>query len=68
MRSWETDEARTTRVLKEILNSLERDIQFTTESPEDFETKKLPTLDFQIWVQEQENPATNKKRTQEIKY
>ena len=40
----ETDEARTARLVGEILNSLEKDLQFTTETPRDFNTNKLPTL------------------------
>ena len=31
------------------MNSINRDLEFTVETPEDFEQEKLPTLDFKIW-------------------
>ena len=42
---------RTTRVIHSILNSICSYLTFTTEDHEDFESKKLPTLDCQIWVE-----------------
>ena len=32
------------------MNSINPDLKFTTESQEDFETERLPTLDFEMWV------------------
>ena len=32
------------------MNSVNQDLRFTTEAPEDFERERLPTLDFVIWM------------------
>ena len=58
MKSSETEETRTARLVGDILNSLEKDLQFTTVTPGDFKTCKLPTLDFQMWVQQEESTTT----------
>ena len=42
------------RIMCSILNSLEQDLQFTSEVPGYFNSGTLPTLDFQIWVQDEE--------------
>ena len=39
-------------------DSLEKDLQFTTETLGDFKSGKLPTLDFQMLVRQEEVPAT----------
>ena len=31
------------------MNSINQDLEFTVESPADFEGEKLPTLDFKVW-------------------
>ena len=43
---------RTMAVVKEIMNSIYRNIKVTTEVPENFEDKKLPVLDFKCWMEE----------------
>ena len=52
--SGESPDARTSRLLRETLNSLESDIEFTTEVCGDFENNMLPTLDYQVGVQNAE--------------
>ena len=44
LESGETDTQRTSRVLKDIFNSIESDLRFTVESEDDFDDKMLPTL------------------------
>ena len=50
LKSTETPEARTARVLNLLMNSLEPDLKFTTETVGDFKARALPTLDYQLWV------------------
>ena len=51
----ESDNSRTSRELKNVMNSVYKNIQFTTEIPEDFADKRLPTLDFTMWLSEEED-------------
>ena len=44
----ESDTTRTARILKEMFNCLEKDLQFTVETAEDFNSNTLPTLDTQL--------------------
>ena len=44
------------------MNNIERDIQFTTETSEDYESKTLPTLDYQIWTEETEIKETEQEK------
>ena len=37
------------RIFLTLMNSINSDLEFTVETPEDFEQEKLPTLDFKIW-------------------
>ena len=67
MKSGEPDDTRTARVVLEAMNTLGTDLQFTTKVASDFKDKTLPTLDFQLWTQEELNPTTNKMYTS-IKY
>ena len=46
-----SDEQRTARELKKAMNSIFTNIQFTTEIPDDFQNKRLPTLDCTIWLE-----------------
>ena len=39
------------RVTRTGMNSINKDLVFTTECQEDFKNEKLPTLDFQMWLQ-----------------
>ena len=48
----ETDLKRMTRVCQAAMNSPNPDLQFTLETTEDFENKRLQTLDFEIWVED----------------
>ena len=45
---------RTTNVVKDILNSIVTYLKFTTEDCEDFQSGKLPTLDCELWVVDNE--------------
>ena len=49
--SAETVEARTSREILNIMNSVFTNIQFTKEIPEDFKSGRLPTLDFAMWLE-----------------
>ena len=40
------------RVCLEAMNSINQDLEFTVETEDDFDDKKLPTLDFTIWQEE----------------
>ena len=46
----ETSNQMMARVCKKAMNSINQDLVFTTESQEDFELERLPTLDFQMWI------------------
>jgi hypothetical protein len=49
-RGWKTASRRTAEILLDIMNSIMTFLRFTLEIGEDFEDKKLPTLDVKIWV------------------
>merc|ERR1712208_18216 len=38
------------RVCVKAMNSVNKDLKFTTESQEDFQQERLPTLDFEMWL------------------
>ena len=40
------------RLCKEVMCNINEDLEFTTEVPEDFPDKRLPTLDFLLWISE----------------
>ena len=44
----ENRNARMVRLLMPLINSINRDLVFTAEIPEDFATGRLPTLDFEL--------------------
>ena len=46
------DNVRHAREIKNAMNSIMTDIQFETELPEDFASRRLPTLDFEMWLEE----------------
>ena len=50
-----TPTAKTTKVMCEIFNSVEEDISITTESEEEFPTRRLPTLDCELWIERVES-------------
>ena len=55
----------TTRMSKQVnlaMNSIFENINFTMETAEDFPEKKLPTLDFKLWVEKDEQSV------QQIRY
>ena len=45
----ETRHQRMARVCVTAMNSINEDLEFTVETEDEFEDKKLPTLDFSIW-------------------
>ena len=46
----EPDNKRMARICLPAMNSVNQNLKFTTECPEDFERERLPTLDFVIWM------------------
>ena len=46
----EPDNVRMARICLPAMNSINKDLRFTTEAPEDFPRNRLPTLDFVIWM------------------
>ena len=46
----ESSNERMARVCKDAMNDVSTDLEFTTESPDEFKEKKLPTLDFKLWM------------------
>ena len=44
------DNVRMATVCLPATNSINKDLKFTTEAPEEFDKKRLPTLDFMIWI------------------
>ena len=44
------DNVRMARRCLPAMNSINGDLKFTTEAPEDFPDKRLPTLDFMLWL------------------
>ena len=47
----ETNNQRMARVCKTAKNSINEDLVFTTESQEDFKKERLPTIDFEMWIE-----------------
>ena len=46
----EPNNVRMSRLCKQAMNSISEDLTFTTEVPEDYPDKRLPTLDFVLWM------------------
>ena len=46
----ESSNARMVRVCLPAINSINGDLEFTAEIPEEFKDEKLPTLDFFLWL------------------
>ena len=44
------DNVRMARICLPAMNSINKDLKFTTEAPEDFDRNRLPTLDFVLWM------------------
>ena len=47
-----TREDLTIREMRTMMNSINSDLEFTTETERDFENKRLPTLSFEMWCTE----------------
>ena len=47
----ESTNTRMSRLCLPAINTVNRDLVFTAEKPEDFKDNKLPTLDFFLWLQ-----------------
>ena len=54
-REGETNNQRMARRCNPAMNIINNDLKFTTESQEDFEQERLPTLDFEMWMKENNN-------------
>ena len=50
-RSTETTNARMARLCLPAMNAINPDLVFTMEIPEDFPLCRLPTLDFEMWLE-----------------
>ena len=48
----ESRNARIIRLCLPLINSINKDLVFTAEKPEDFPNKRLTTLDFELWQEE----------------
>ena len=48
----ETDNQRMARICLVAMNAINKDLQFTIETQEEFEKERLPTLDFEMWLEE----------------
>jgi hypothetical protein len=46
----EPDNIRMARICLPAMNSVNRNLRFTTECPEEFDRNILPTLDFMLWM------------------
>ena len=46
----EPNNVRMARVCRDAMNDISTDLEFTTESPEEFAQGRLPTLDFKLWL------------------
>ena len=62
-----SETAKTASVMKTIMNSIMKEVQFTTETHEEFKTNTLPTLDTELWIEQGrikyryfEKPMSNK--------
>ena len=47
----ESVDAKMVRILLPALNNINADLNFTSEIMEDFEDRRLPTLDFKMWLE-----------------
>jgi hypothetical protein len=47
-----TNTARVSKLCNKAMNSINPDLQFTVETSEDFKEKRLPSLDFYMWVED----------------
>ena len=59
---------RTSNEIRNAMNSVFWNIQFTSEITEDFNNGRLPTLDFELWVNEKENETTGEDDRGKIYY
>ena len=50
MENEEPDNVRMAKICLPAMNSINADLRFTTEAPEDFPGDRLPTLDFMLWM------------------
>ena len=48
----ESKNQRMARICLPAMNSINKDLEFTVESQEEFENEQLPTLDFSLWINE----------------
>ena len=51
----ESNNQRMARICQEAMNAVNKDLQFTVETPEDFPNEELPTLDFKIWQEQDQS-------------
>ena len=50
------DEERTMELIKNVANSIDSMIKMTVDFPENYEDRKVPMLDVQLWLNTEENP------------
>ena len=49
----ESDNQRMARICLDVMNSINPDLCFTVECQEEYQNERLPTLDFNIWQEEE---------------
>ena len=62
-----TKEYKTSGEMRKIMNSVLKEIEFTTETVEEFENARIPTLDFTMWVETGEACREDTEEEKELK-
>ena len=62
----ESTNERMARILLPAMNSINNNLEFTVETPEEFEQERLPTLDFTLW-QEQDGTINHSYYQKQVK-
>ena len=61
------DNIRHSRVVQDMMNSIYKNIQFEVEMAEDFVDRKLPTLDFKMWLEGENDDGKEKPERDDCK-
>ena len=62
----ESDQQRTSKEVENAMNSIFKHIQFEMEIPAQFENNKLPTLDFNMWLEKGERKDADPEKKREL--
>ena len=60
-------ERKTSDEVRNVMNSVYKDIRFTSEIEEDFDTRRIPTLDFEMWLEKNEGNPNDTQEEREAK-